>query len=263
MSKSSPPLLIEIQSWMQSIITNPSGVQEALIETNQWINFINTDETTNIDRLDIYAEAYFARIHEAFIIDYPITAFVLGEDQFAKLVAEYLKIYPSTGTNLNNISKSIMSFIKTYSNSEVIHDIVSLERLSLESFYSPIEPVLDPHALIPLKESDWEVIKFSLNSSLKFLTSSWPFEQLWEKRHDMSNIVIKESEELNYFIIERESHHINLSKVSKTEFLILQKISKGDRLSTVGEDFNSTSHEDITILFGQWMTKSYFNNFYF
>lgn len=174
MSKLSAPTLIEIQVWMKDILTNPKGVEEALFESNQWIDIISSDESSNISRLDIYAEAYFTRILEAFTIDFPITYFVLGEDQFAKLVAEYLKMHPSTENNLNNISKSIVPFISTYSKSSAIHDIVTLERLAIESFYSPIEQTFDPQSLSALEESDWENIKLNLNSSLKLISSSWP-----------------------------------------------------------------------------------------
>lgn len=263
MSKLSSPTLVEIQIWMKSILTNPHGVQEALIESNQWINFINSDDTSNSSRLDIYAEAYFTRILEAFTIDFPITAFILGEDQFAKLVAEYLKVHPSKEINLNNISKSIVPFINTYSSTHAIQDIVTLERLALESFYSPIDPFFDPQSLVALKESDWENIKFSLNSSLKFITSSWPLEELWEKRHEMQKTVLKENEDHNYYLIERISHHIALSKVSKTQFHILKRISEGERLSSIGEENFSTSDENISILFTQWIKKSYFKTFYF
>lgn len=263
MSKSSSPTLMEIQTWMKSILTNPRGVQDALVESNHWIDFINSNEAPKHSRLDIYAEAYFARILEAFTIDFPLTSFVLGEDQFAKLVAEYLKVYPSTDSNLNNVSKSIINFISTYSHSQVIHDIVALERLALESFYSPIDPVFDPQSLAALKESDWENIKFNLNSSLKFLSSSWPLEELWNNRHEMQNATSVESEIQNYYFIERISNHINLLKVSETQFLILKKISKGELLSSFGEDILSSSEEDISVIFAQWVQKSYFKNYYF
>ena len=263
MSKLSTPTLIEIQVWMKDILTNPKGVEEALSESNQWIDIITSDESSNVSRLDIYAEAYYARILEAFAIDFPITSFVLGEDQFAKLVAEYLKLHPSTENNLNNISKSIVLFINTYSKSSAIQDIVTMERLAIESFYSPIEPSFDPQSLSALEESEWMKIKFNLNASLKLISSSWPLEVLWEKRHEMQNIAIQENEEQNYYVIERNSHHINLSKISKTQFMILQKIDKGERLSSFGDEVETGSEEEISVLFAAWIQKSYFKNYYF
>lgn len=263
MNKSSTPTLLDIQFWMKDVLTNPKGVEAAISESNQWIDFIVSDESSNTSRLDIYAEAYFARILEAFTIDFPITAFVLGENQFAKLVAEYLKLHPSTENNLNNISKFIVPFIQTYSQSSAIHDIVTLERLALESFYSPIDPTFDPQSLSALEESDWENIKFNLNSSLKFISSSWPLEELWEKRYEMQNIVIKENENQNHYLIERNSHHITLSKLGHTQFMILQKITEGERLSFIGEEIASSGEENISVLFAEWMQKSYFKNYYF
>ena len=154
------PSLYDIQNWMKSILTDPRGVAPAVEDCDTFINYINSDESSNTSRLDIYAEAYFARILEAFIIDFPISQFALGPDQFAKMVAEYLKVYPSSECNLNNISKSIIPFIHTYSSLPAIIDIVTLERLALESFYSPLEKNLDPSQLGGLHESDWEKIKF-------------------------------------------------------------------------------------------------------
>lgn len=262
MIMSSSPSLQDIQIWMKSILTDPRGASDAVAKSDKWINFVNSDKTSNIERLDIYAEAYFGRILEAFTIDYPITAFVLGEEQLAKLVAEYLKGHPSVESNLNNISKSIIPFINSYSNSKIIQDIVTLERLALESFYSPIVSELDPQSLASLKESDWEIVKFNLNDSLKFIESSWPLEEIWNKRHSLENVVIKEESTSGYYIIERISHHIKISKISETQFFILNKLSQGFPLSSFNESDLKNTNEDISTLFSSWIQKSYFKNYY-
>lgn len=88
-------------------------------------------------------------------------------------------------------------------------------------------------------------------------------EDLWEKRHEMQNIAIQENEEENHYLIERISHHLILSKLSKTQFMILQKINEGERLSTIGDEVASKSEENISVLFAEWIQKSYFKNYYF
>ena len=263
------PTLKELQTWMSKILTAPKGASETINDARpesferKWLHSIQSDKTSSTKRLDIYAEAYFARILEAFTIDFPISFFAMGEDQFAKFVAEYLKIYPSTEYNLNNISKSVVEFIKTYSSSQAIHDVVTLERLALESFYAPIDKPFDTSTLSFLEEKDWEKIKFSLNSTIRFIKSSWPLETLWDNRDSQEKSKILECESTNYYFLKRVSHHVKLNTVSETEYRILQKLNEGHPLSSFGEDDIKGSSEEISALFANWIQKGLLREFYF
>ena len=108
------PSLAELQRWMKWIVTEPRGVDQALADQlgdpDTLQHFIkNQTPQTTADRLSIYAEAYFLRILESAKNDFPITFSILGDLNFQKMIADYLKVYPSRTSNIGGaVSRSFM-----------------------------------------------------------------------------------------------------------------------------------------------------------
>ena len=265
---SATPSLYDLQKWMKAILTDPRGASTALKESQEgpqeksfeqkWIHIIVSDETHSGERLDIYAEAYFSRILEAFSIDFPITKLILTEDPFAKLIAEYLKVYPSKEYNLNNISWAIVPFIKTYTTNSALWDVVTLEKNAINSFYSPINNKIDLNQLQALTPEHWEKIKFKLNPSFSFMESTWPLEIFWSKEFPPS---ITEANSPNYYLLHRNHGTVELKSISSFQYEVLSSLKKGTPLSEI--ETPESTEENISQVFSHWVQNDYFESFYF
>jgi len=111
--------LAEVQQRLWRLITWPEGVQAALrheatgaapLET-----LIESDERlAAADRLDVYANAYFYRIHDVLVEDFPTLAQALGEDSFHDLVTSYLAVHPPRRPSLRWIGERLAGFLSDH-----------------------------------------------------------------------------------------------------------------------------------------------------
>ncbi len=187
-----PPSLSELQHWMKWIITDPRGTENALREAAptdaqpihryqsppfEALSWISSDShRERVSRIDVYAEAYFARIHESISLDYPRTREFLGDEYFMKQVASYLKYHPSRTPNLGEVGLAFPDWLGSQAVDpweEFAADLARLERNRIYAFYAPFGPPSDFSRLATLTESDWASLVLILDPSVFLIQSSF------------------------------------------------------------------------------------------
>ena len=263
-----PPSLRELQLWMKWIVTDPRGVKEALSDpfpshrpnierytsptpvALPWIT-----DSPPIDqsvRLDIYAEAYFTRVLESMKSDFQITARILCDRSFQKLVSDYLKNYPSKTTNIGEIGRNFSVFVAQYEDlksAEFLESLTSMEWLLIKSFYADDTGLLEAKKLASLSDEDWENAEFKMAPSIQLLESQWPLAQFWLLRDEsieLDQVTIEKLESRQRFLISRETGSVSVEQISAPEYAILQKLISGASLTTALEEAQvEFSKEDI------------------
>src|ERR1700727_1403841 len=106
------PQLAQIQRWLQAVITHPGGVEEGLDSEEARANVDLPAERveqivdpskrrTSVERLEVYANAYYARLVECLRDEYPALLHAAGEEVFDGLAFGYLQSYPSQSYTLS------------------------------------------------------------------------------------------------------------------------------------------------------------------
>ena len=114
--------LQNIQRWMQAVIINPDGVENGA--TSEAAHQALPTETPSIDdlilpsnalssqrRLEVYANAYYARLLECLRDEYPALTKLLGEDTFNAFGFEYLQQHPSQSYTLADLGHAFPAFL--------------------------------------------------------------------------------------------------------------------------------------------------------
>jgi hypothetical protein len=273
--------LLELQRWMKWIITDPRGVEDALLgppsekvaNIERYLepkpgarHLLAVEEhCTSSDRLSIYAEAYFSRIVESLEADFPRLRAVLGEFPFQKLAADYLKAFPSRSYNIGEVGKNLPAFTTEYQATENIPflpELASLEWELIESFYAPNAPAFDPATVAELAEH-WELLLVTLEPAAKVLRSKWPLDLFWAWDNEQNLPCSVEASDECAFLLWRQSGSVYLEKISPSEALALEALQKGETISRCltllsrQMEQNSASEDLETLvatLFGKWAT---------
>jgi hypothetical protein len=109
--------LANLQRWMQTVITHPDGVPAGLAsdEARSAIDAAPADveqivsrsaALTSVQRLEVYANAYYARLVECLEAEFPVLAAALGGDAFAGFALEYLIRHPSRSYTLARLGEN-------------------------------------------------------------------------------------------------------------------------------------------------------------
>lgn len=155
--------LRNVQKWMQTVITHPDGVQAGADSQLAKEAFGDFEKQAGIDdlivpsrnlssqqRIEVYANAYYARLLECMRDEFPAMVALLGEDTFHAFAFDYLQSNPSSSYTLADLGKNFHRFLadsragdvgdagdddQTYY--DLIVDLALLERTYSEVFTGP------------------------------------------------------------------------------------------------------------------------------
>src|SRR5690348_9320961 len=107
----SPQPLGPVPRWMQAVIMHPDGFDAGLASeaARQHLDVAPEDvekvvtrsiSQTSVERLSIYANAYYARLLECLGEEFPVLKQTLGEETFDAFAFDYLQQYPSQSYTL-------------------------------------------------------------------------------------------------------------------------------------------------------------------
>jgi hypothetical protein len=141
--------LRQTQQIFWSLITAPEGVRPALedlvrrgeLPAAGIDDLIVGDERLGAaDRLDIYANMYFFRLHDCLREDFACVAASLGDDHFNNLVTDYLLRHPSEHPSLRYLGRHLAPFVAGHplgAEFPWLADLARLEWARVEAFDAP------------------------------------------------------------------------------------------------------------------------------
>jgi Putative DNA-binding domain len=117
-----PPPLDVVQQWFQAVVTHPAGVAagaaspaaQRLVRLDRGALerlVRRSRRLTAEQRLEIYANAYYARLLECLRDTFPVLAQVLGAEVFDSFGFDYLQRYPSRSYTLYRLAESFPRFL--------------------------------------------------------------------------------------------------------------------------------------------------------
>jgi hypothetical protein len=279
-----------LQLWMQTVITHPAGVKAALASKNANQIFdireaeiervIQASETLGaIQRLEIYANAYFARLSSCLRDEFPAFANAVGDKAFQGFASEYLRSFPSNSYTLSALGRSFPSFLRATRPADLsfeslgptwadfLIDLATVERAYSEVFDGPgieHERVADPQDLASLTVEQWLGARLTPAPCLRLLQLSYPVhEYISDVRRGRNPPAPTPSK--TYLVITRRNYLVRRSAVGDSEFMLLTALANGstvgDGVAFVAQQNQSTIDAlefELTQWFRNWAEAGYF-----
>jgi hypothetical protein len=197
---SPPQPLDRLQRWMQRVITHPQGAAagvnsaEARLHLDVWADDVAdvispSHALSSIQRLEIYGNAYYARLIECLAAEFPATQHLVGEEAFGGFVFEYLQQYPSTSDTLGDLGAKFPQYLAEARPprevdqpdwADFLVDLATLERTYSDVFDGPGEERLDLLTADRLREfapPQWDQLRLITASSLRLLKLRFPVQE--------------------------------------------------------------------------------------
>ena len=177
--------LASLQHWFQAVITDPHGVEAGIsgapassaidLQPGELERVILPSlRVSSLERISIYANAYFARLTECLREEFPALLHALDEETFAAFAVGYLEAVPPSSYTLANLGARFAEFLAA----AVPHDeeptpeadwgLFLVELARLERLYSEVfdglgdegEPGLTIEKLQGVPQDRWEEMTF-------------------------------------------------------------------------------------------------------
>ena len=131
-------------------------------------------------RLSIYADAYFWRLRDVLLEDFPRVAAILGPNRFDALVCDHLGDHPSTDPSISHVGRELAATIADRSYlPPYLADLARLERARVEVFAAPDSAVLAADGLRQIPTERWPALRLSVVPALNIVRAEWPVHRLW------------------------------------------------------------------------------------
>jgi hypothetical protein len=248
--------LKECQKWMKDRI-HPAR-NHATADSND--NILNPQGgVSGLDRLEVYAQGYIARIHEALTESYQAVGQVLGHEMFVKLAEDYANHYPSEDYNLSLAGRHLSSFLKVYDavrELPFLPDLARLEWEITEAFHAFEHSAESLEMLGSLTEADWEKIKIEFQPHVHILKSDWPVWDIWQVRKEpVEKIKIDLIGRSQQILIYRKDWRVKCESVSMSQFLLLEGLLQSKTLGEAAERLleNESEPLEVSQYFSHWV----------
>lgn len=219
------PILAAWQEAFTAYLQNGSG--EAALSAQ-----ISAQHIAAEVRLDVYRNAYYMRLEEALAHDFPALLAALGDHDFGRLMADYLRAYPSTSPTLRDLGYALPQWLHTQCKAEHA-DLAELEWAVLNAFDAADAHLLDPAALAQLAPKDWVTLSVRLHPSLSLLARNSNAADFWQARLSESSQAVLEPSAMSWLVVVRSAQGPVLISITEIQHAVLARLQRGETVATV------------------------------
>jgi hypothetical protein len=286
------PRLDQVQRWMQSVLMHRGGVAEGVDspEAREQIDITLAELPTVIlpsqalssaDRLEIYVNAYHARLMECLAEEFAVTRWTLGDDLFDAVAFGYLQSHPSQSYTLNQLGARFPGYLaesrihatdmppnagSTWP--DFVVELATLERALYEVYDGPGTErggALDPAGLASVPPDSWGELRLIAAPCLRLLAFEHPVSDFWGERKNDAEPAVPEPARI-WLAISRRDFVVERHDLSPAQFAVLHSIAGGAPLADALEAGAAAAPaEDIesqlNTWFAQWMATGFFASF--
>ena len=282
--------LDQVQRWMQAVITHPDGVvagmrsetaREELEVPPDGVEevILRSRRLTSIERLQIYGNAYYARLLECLRQEYPALVHALGEETFDGFAFGYLQAYPSRSYTLAELGRHFPQYLtETRPAAEAdaagqpdwadfLIDLATVERTYSEVFDGPgIEGqrILQASDVAGLAPGEWSEACLIPVPCLRLLTLGYPVHEYISAVRRKAEAVIPEPSR-TYLVVTRREFVVRRCAVSPVEYALLSTLVAGESVGAAIGRIASDPEADREALaknlhgwFRQWAAAAFF-----
>ncbi|MCA9114094.1 MAG: putative DNA-binding domain-containing protein [Planctomycetaceae bacterium] len=247
-----PRELAIIQQWFQTVIMHPDGVTAGVdsAEARQQID-ISPDELeqvvtrsaarSSLQRMEVYANAYYARLLECMGNEFPALQHAVGEEAFGGFAFGFLQQYPSSSYTLAELGSRFPRYLKESRPPgeggspwwmDFVIDLATYERACSEVFDAPGpegEPWLTADNLAAVPPEQWSSARLRLVQPLRLMTFDYPV-------HDYVTAVRQGREPaapvqaVTRLAVSRRDYIVRRNVVTEIQFELLRALQQGLRL---------------------------------
>lgn len=131
-------------------------------------------------RLHVYANAYFARIHDVLVADYPKLHALLGAGAFRALVVPYLRAHPPRHPSLREAGAHLADVL----DDDWLADLARLERARVDAFDSPDATPLTREVLAAVAPEAFPALRLRLVPTAILVDLATNADDVWDALED-------------------------------------------------------------------------------
>ena len=184
--------------------------------------------------LEVYADMYAVRLHDALLDDYPKLLAALGEDPLRALASSYLRAHPPTSFTLRDLGIGFPDHLRDHPSAPAwAADLAALERARMDIFDGPDAEPLTRDEVVALGE-DLPELGLTWVPSSKVVSIAWTVDDLWSAIEDGEPTFDPEPTE-RVVLVWRNEISVLHRTLDADEALLANRVASGAKFATLCE----------------------------
>jgi hypothetical protein len=247
-------------------ITWPQGTQDFLARCDaatreQFVTtFASTPGFDRVDRVDVYANAYFYRLLAALAEMFPRLAYVAGEVDFHNLVTDYVLALPSTEPDLRRLGERLPGFLGGHALGgrwPLLPELAALELSLNRALDCPGSTLVTEHDLKAVPVDRWPDLKLSLSIPSERVESRWDLESVARACHAKQREAVLASgpREARSLLVGRVGHAVYFRELGAGEARALSGFDAGLTFEAVCADVHAHTSDFEPSHMAAWLQR--------
>ena len=189
MSLRDEPRLDTLERWMQEVVMHPDGAAAGVraaparrllpaAASRLESVVLPSKSLSSVERLDIYAHMYYARLLEILGEEYPVTRQLLGDEAFWKACRRFVERNPSRHRTLNCLSVRFPQFLSRHlppgNRRTLATDVARIER-AMEDVHDEARALpLTAEEFASIGGAEWHRVRLRLIPAIRLLDLHYP-----------------------------------------------------------------------------------------
>lgn len=254
------PSLEQLQRWMQAVITHPLGVgagiespaaRDAVAISAEELEqvVLPSAACTSVERLGVYAGAYYARLLGCLRDFFPTLRHALGEQLFDRFAAAYLQRHPPRSYTLDRLADHFIQFLEETGPrtntgdeafaqlAEFVVDLARLEWNIAQVFDGPgweREPPLSSEALAAIPAERWPEATLEPVPCLRLLAFRFPVNEYFTTFRAGESPVLPRPQP-TWLALTRRDYIVRRLPLSGPQHVLLSSLAAGESVGAAIE----------------------------
>jgi Putative DNA-binding domain/NGO1945 C-terminal domain len=283
--------LADLQRWMQSVITSPTGVEAGLADSDELAGRPASEQLEKVitrsrnlsawERIAVYHNAYYARLLQCLRGEFPILLHAVTEEVFDAFAFDYLQKYPSKSYTLGQLGAQFTRYLAATRSEQTeagdapswedfVIDLAVLEWTYGEVFDGPGvegEALLDASKLATILPEHLLEGKLITVPCLRLLAFRFPVHEFYSDVRNERGPSYPDPAP-TFLAINRRDLVVENVELSEPEFRMLSLLDSGQTILAALESITSSTDIAIEDLAGQlqnwfqrWAAEGFFREF--
>jgi hypothetical protein len=269
MSYREEPRLETLERWMQAVVMHPDGAAAGVRATparrlipaaaNKLEGVVLPSKAlSSVERLEIYAGMYYARLVEILGGEYPTTRRILGDKVFWKACRRFLERFPSRQRTLIHLSDRFPDFLSRHlppgDRRGLAADVARIERAMEDVHDEARAEPLTAEKFATIHAGEWHRVRLRLVPALRILQLSYPANDYIAAVREGRRPRPPRPRE-TYAIVYRRGFQVYRRDQSQGQFRLLSALARGRTLEEAVRKSVSGRDDDadaLAAMLGAW-----------
>jgi hypothetical protein len=222
---------------------------------------------TAVERLNVYARAYYQRLVECLQAEFPVLRFATGQDLFEELANRYLEEYPSRSYTLGRLGMHLGRYLGQLRHDaaadkgfagwlEFLAELARFEWTVAEIFDGPgVErtPLLNVAKVLQTSKDRWPNIRIVCAPCLRLLSLRYPVHRYHTEARE-GRIPEIPQRSISYLAMFRRDYVVRHLPIRRLQYRLLSCLIDGKSIGQAIENVvtGDKPQRELAVRVGQW-----------